>query len=270
MRQRYFQKQSYNEPAAFTLIEILTVLTLSAMIMASTLLIYGRVRTSSAAIEARLDKDRLAQELLQKIAEDIDRLAAPGFDSVVNIANKTANTYNSGRLLIESRYYDSANKPQIFERIIWQSSYDPMNDSLILYRAHTGLNLEDKIVDVQRDGQSKEELFVPACPGLTRFSLEVIGGGQAQPLSQWVSSKLPNAVRIGVSFAPLEQMPDGSYILPEDKIFYRTVAVDRTRTIAYKFVPRNFDLQTDPNAIAEPNSLSGFQNSLTRSKQTEQ
>ena len=269
MRQGYFQNQ-LRITKAFTLIELVTVLTLSAMIMASVLLIYGRVRAGVAAVEQRLDKDRLGQELLQKIAEDIDRLAAPGFDSTVNFANKTVNAYNIARLVIENSYYNRLNKPEIFERVIWQSSYDLTDDSLILYRAHTGLNLEDKIVDVQRDGQGKEELFVPVCPGLTHFSIEVVQESQAKPAPQWTANTLPPALRIGISFAPLEKMPDGSYILPEEKIVYRTVAVDRTRTIAYKFVSRKLDLsETEPNMPGEPNSLSDFDNPLLRSMPTE-
>jgi prepilin-type N-terminal cleavage/methylation domain-containing protein len=256
-----FQLKQFNSPrqAGFSLVEILVVLTLSAMILASTMMIYGRVRTSAAAVNARLDRYGLPEEILQKIAEDIDRLASPGFDAVITIRNKLENGYNSAQLVIENRYYGNGTPPApgIYERVVWQTSYIPEEDRLTLYRFHGGLNLEDKLVSgVQTDeDRQKLEVFVPVCPGLTHFYIGALDGGE-EPLPNWTNQKMPNGMILGISFAPLVQLQDGSYYLPEETIVWRTTAVDRTRQIAYKFVAKTFD-NADPNSVskkADPNT----------------
>jgi prepilin-type N-terminal cleavage/methylation domain-containing protein len=250
-----FQLKQFNSPrqAGFSLVEILVVLTLSAMILASTMMIYGRVRTSAAAVNARLDRYGLPEEILQKIAEDIDRLASPGFDAVITIRNKLENGYNSAQLVIENRYYGNGTPPApgIYERVVWQTSYIPEEDRLTLYRFHGGLNLEDKLVSgVQTDeDRQKLEVFVPVCPGLTHFYIGALDGGE-EPLPNWTNQKMPNGMILGISFAPLVQLQDGSYYLPEETIVWRTTAVDRTRQIAYKFVAKTFD-NADPNSVSE-------------------
>lgn len=73
---------------AFSLIETVTVLTIAAMIMIAALGIYNRVKTAAAAINQTLDENVLPTEILQRIAEDLDRLATPGFDTTISIENK--------------------------------------------------------------------------------------------------------------------------------------------------------------------------------------
>jgi prepilin-type N-terminal cleavage/methylation domain-containing protein len=239
----------------FSLIEILTVLTLSAMILIATILIYNRVRNSAAAITARLDKQGLPDEILQKIAEDIDRLASPGFDATVSIRNKSDTGYDSAQLIIESRYYGNSEPPQanIYERVVWQSMYDPLLGQMILYRSHGGLNLEDKIVDNVRSGEDKPELFVPVCPGLTYFGVFALTDAN-EPAPLWQKQTMPYGILLGLSLEPMVQLADGSFVLPEENIVYRAVAVDRTRSISYKFTPKLLD-QNEPNSPGknEPN-----------------
>lgn len=250
-----FQLKQFNSSrqTGFSLVEILVVLTLSAMILASTMMIYGRVRTSAAAVNARLDRYGLPEEILQKIAEDIDRLASPGFDAVITIRNKLENGYNSAQLVIENRYYGNGTPPApgVYERVVWQTSYIPEEDRLTLYRFHGGLNLEDKLVSgVQTDeDRQKLEVFVPVCPGLTHFYIGALSGAE-EPAPNWMNQKMPNGIVLGISFAPLVQLQDGSYYLPEETIIWRTAAVDRTRQIAYKFVAQTFD-NADPNSVSE-------------------
>jgi hypothetical protein len=237
---------------AFSLIEILTVLTLSAMILASVILIYNRVRNSAVAITTRLNKQGLPDELLQKIAEDIDRLAAPGFDASIIIRNKVDSGYNSAQLVIENRYYGSSQPPtaNIYERVVWQSNYDPFLGQMILYRSHSGLNLEDKLVDNVHSGEDKPELFVPVCSGLTYFGIFALTGNETEdqePAPSWQKQTMPNGILLGLSLEPMTQLEDGSFALPEGGIVYRAVAVDRTRSISYKFTPKLAD-PNDPNS----------------------
>jgi type II secretory pathway pseudopilin PulG len=89
--------------SAFTLIETIVVLMLAALVLMAVLGIYNRVRASAVTIVDRLEQNRLQTEILQKIAEDIDRLAAPGFDATINFQNKLNNGYHSARLILESQ-----------------------------------------------------------------------------------------------------------------------------------------------------------------------
>lgn len=253
------QKRITNNPVrgAFSLVETLVVITISSMLIVAALQIYQRVRGDAAAVSDKLTENQLAVEILQRIAEDCDRLAAPGFDAQVMVQNKTDHGYRSGRLLVMNKYYQRAEPPRqdIYEQVIWQSDYDPDTDSLLLYRAHSGLNFEDKILDASR---KKEELglFIPVAEGLTCFEVQAVSN--QTPAAVWTQLQLPQGLRIGISFWPPEPLEDGAVGVPEDKIVYRTIAVDRTRAIAYQFESRVFDvndfLPADPNDGLLPNT----------------
>lgn len=241
----------------FSLVELLTVLVLSAMILSATILIFGRVRASAAAIDATLNQYGLPEEILQKIAEDIDRLASPGFDATISLQNKIDNGYNSAQLVIENKYYGSGTSPKadVYERVVWQSRYDPETDRLILYRAHSGVNLEDNVVNklvldpATEEGKLEQymsQAFVPICTGLTHFYIGALTGAE-EPQVAWTDTKMPSGILLSVSFTPLVQLEDGSFYLPEQSVAFRAVAIDRTRAITYKFVPKTF--------TAEPNEL---------------
>jgi len=234
------QPEARSVPRAFTLVETLVVVALASMILVSVVSVFNRTRTDAAVITEKLDENRLANEVLQRIAEDIDRLAAPGFDAVVQINNKTDNGFFSARLIIDNKYYDSANPPKarIYERVIWVSTYDAFEDSLLLYRMHDGLNVEDKILDENKE-PAELSMFIPMASGITYFEMQAM---ENQKLIQnWTQPKLPKGIRISISFAPMEQDLDGHWSVPEDKILHRTVAIDRTRAITYKFKPKIFD-----------------------------
>jgi hypothetical protein len=238
----------------------LTVLILSVMILMATILIYGRVRGSVETISARLEKQAIPDEILQKIAEDIDRLAAPGFDSTISIQNKIDTGYNSARLVIENRYYGNGEPPQAntYEQVVWQSMYDPMLDQMTLYRCHSGLNLEDALVDNMRSGDKNSEVFVPVCTGLTYFSINAMSDAN-EMTPQWQKQTMPTGILLKLSLESMVQMDDGSFMLPEESIVSRAVAVDRTRPIRYtlnaKLTEENDPNKTgnDPNKSASNN-----------------
>lgn len=235
--------------SAFSLVETITVLVITAMIMISAIGIYSRIRDAAADINQKLDVDELPMEILQRIAEDIDRLAAPGFDTTISIRNKIQQGYNICQLTIQNRIYDKDNKPQIFEKIIWQTYNDPAEEGLSLYRLHTGLNLEGNVDFEFRDfALQNEDLYVRLCTGINYFKVQV--PIEDELVDNWTSKRLPNAVTVTVSFAePFENISGELEIYEEDMVI-RTIAVDRTRTIKYKFVPKDFS-EYDPNNIDE-------------------
>jgi type II secretory pathway pseudopilin PulG len=243
-------------PAGFTLIETLTVLTITAMLVIATMSVYSSVRNSVAKIDGTLDQGELPREILQRIAEDLDRLARPGFDTSVIVRNKLKNGYNISQLIIENRYFgdETPNKPQVAERITWQSDFDPYTSTLILYRAHSGIRLEDGLVDRdQLDKQQKGiEQFVPLATGITHFEL-LIPSGEVL-VREWGQPDLPKAIRVLLSFGAPVQTETGDWIIPEQDLFVRTIAINRTRPISYQFVKKDFDLSgldsADPNEVA--------------------
>jgi type II secretory pathway component PulJ len=243
----------------FTLVETLVVLTLAATILTAVLGIYQQVRASAAAITGRLEQNRLTAEILQKIAEDIDRLAAPGFEATINFRNKLDSGYRSAQLILENSYYGNNNRKLTYERIIWQTSYDAYSDSLILYRMHDGINVEDKVIEKNPEESSGAGLFIPVAAGVTLFELKAQQGETV--LGAWTGAALPKAVRVGLSFDPPQQLEDGSIGVPEAFVSDRTIAVDRTRMIPYQFQKKTFDVpeDEDPNALpkdsADPNEL---------------
>jgi len=242
---------------AFTLIETIVVLMLAVLVLMAVLGIYNRVRASAGTIMGRLQQNRLQTEILQKIAEDIDRLAAPGFDATINFQNKLDNGYHSSRLILENSYYGNGNRKDTYERVEWISDYDPDRDALILYRKHTGLNAEDKLFGQAADPASDKEQYISVAEWVTLFEVKAQQGETI--LGAWTSQTLPKAVRVGLSFAPLQELADGSIGVPDEQIFYRTIAIDRTRLIPYQFVKKKFDLpEEDPNDLlesTEPNEL---------------
>lgn len=244
---------------AFTLVETLIVLMLAAVIVTAVLGIYQQVRAAAVTILARMEQNRLQTEILQKIAEDIDRLAAPGFDAVIRFRSKLDNGCRSSQLVLENSYYGSTNQKQTYERIIWQTSYDPQSKTLIMYRMHDGLNVEDKVLEKDAASSPSAGLYIPVAAGVTYFDVQAQQGENI--LGAWLSDTLPKGVRVGISFAPLQQLADGSIGVPEETILYRTIAIDRTRAIPYEFIKKKLELplEQDPNELlseSDPNAVS--------------
>lgn len=227
--------------AAFTFIETLTAVLLTGLLLTALLALFSQLRRGMARLAEPMQQDRLAYEILQKIAEDIDRIAAPGFEAGLQFRNKFDNGLNSAQLLVENKYYGSAIPPtaEIFDRVIWQTQYDPFTKSLILYRLHEGLNLEDKIIEQTAARSPSLGMFIPVTDGLTHFEVVIVDGQTT--LFQWTNPTLPTSIRIGISFAPPAPLPDGRVAVPTEAIIYRTVAIDRTRVIPYEFIAKPLD-----------------------------
>jgi len=237
-----------------TLLEMMVVVAMTGLIVTATLAVYQRMRGTATRLIGSMEQSQLEDEVLQKIAEDIDRLAAPGFEATINFRNKLNNGYISARLILENSYYGNNSRKKTFERIIWQTWYSPQDDVLYLYRMHDGLNVEDKVLEKNPEDSPSAGLFIPVARGVTFFELRAQQGETI--LSAWTSEKLPRAVRVGISFAPLQELADGSIGVPDEDITYRTIAIDRTRMIPYQFIKRDLDLGLLDEQQQDPNDLS--------------
>jgi len=204
-------KRKLANRGGFSLIEIISVTVISSMLLICAVGIFNRLQSATEAMNEKLDKQDIADEILQRIAEDLDRLAVPGFDTQLTVNNKTENGFNKTQLIIENKIYDKKNKPITFEKIVWQSEYDIMEEMPILYRYHGGLCLEDKILDGELQGEQADgtELYIPVAWGMTHFQIE-IPKEDSEPLTQWSQKKLPTSVAIKISFAEATEDFEGT------------------------------------------------------------
>lgn len=240
-------KQAIKKIRGFTLAEALAALIISVMIMITAVGIYMGVRRAEVSINQRLQSGFLAMEVLQRIAEDIDRTAISGADITMTINNKTEEgAYKSAKLVIENKIYDKDNKPQVFEKIVWQSKFDPDANGLVIYRSHSGYTLEDKMLDAPKEKYEAEK-YIPICDGVTIFEVQAVSDGNTI-VGDWQKPELPPAVKISLSFASMQQDLLGGLAVPEDLIKSRTIAVDRFRTMSYQFIAIDFNDMNDVNS----------------------
>jgi hypothetical protein len=221
---------TFGAKTAFSLAEVIVAMTIGAMVLVAVLSIYNRAETSSAAIMRKLDSSRLPYEVLQRIVEDLDKTVSPGADTKLTIENKFENGFSTARLTILKTIYNNKNEKQTFERIVWQANYDNDANSLVLYRSHSGISLEDKLLDERKEDWERE-LFVPVCAGVTFFKIQVPVGETFQ--DNWTSDSLPPGIVVTVSFAEPFKTLTGIWGVPEDEKIIRNIAVDRTRDIRF-------------------------------------
>ncbi|HBG77814.1 MAG TPA: hypothetical protein DDW84_03040 [Phycisphaerales bacterium] len=238
-------KKTNSDYRGFTLAEALAALVISVMIMITAVGIYMGVRRAEVSINRRLQSGFLAMEVLQRIAEDIDRVAIGGSDITMTINNRLDSGYKSSKLVIENKIYDKDNKPQVFEKIVWQSRFDPDANGLIIYRSHSGYTLEDKMLDEPKEKYEAEK-YIPICQGATVFQVQAVSDGNTI-VGDWQNPQLPPAVKISLSFDALQQDLLGNQAVPEELVKSRTIAVDRFRTTAYQFIAIDFNDMNDVN-----------------------
>ena len=223
-------------PRGFSLAEMLAALTIGAMVTVAVLGIYHRAENSVATVTRRLDSSRLPGEVLQRIAEDLDNIISSSSDATITIENKFENVASTmlvpaAKLTITQTIQDNRDREQKFQEIIWQSSYDFESaiNSLILYRSYSGLNMEDKVLDMNKDDRVWE-LFVHICSGITFFKISVLAG--KDPIEKWNGPPPPGIV-VTISFAEPYKKADGTFDVLDEEKLTRTIAIDRTRKIRF-------------------------------------
>jgi prepilin-type N-terminal cleavage/methylation domain-containing protein len=218
----------------FSLGEMLAALVIGAMVLAAVLTIYSRADRSAAAILYRLDSSRLASEVIQRIAEDLDRAVSLGSDAKITVDNRFDSGFAKAQLTIRRTISDSQNEEQTFEEIIWQAAYDYDSTipGLVLYRSHAGIDVEDKLLDEQRETWEKNYPFVPICRGVTLFRVEIPQGESF--LDKWASPSLPPGIKVTISFAEPFQTVTGALEVPDADKVSRTIAIDRTRMLTFE------------------------------------
>jgi len=221
----------------FSLAEVLATVVIASMVLIAVLTVYRRVEDSALAVNRNLDDARIPTEVLQRIAEDLDKIIATGPDSRLTIESRYEKGLAKSRLTITRMFTDKDAQEQLLDEITWQAVYDIERDNgtMILYRGHTGLSYEDKLLDSQRSEWEADYSMIPLCAGLTYFKVEVPQGSLAQ--DQWDNPTLPPGVRVTLSFAEPFETVLGTYDVLDSQKYTRTIAVDRTRAIRFELAP---------------------------------
>jgi len=253
-RAKYNMKKTFSTsaaPSGFSLAEVLTALVIGSMVLVCVLGIYGRAERSAAAVTRKLDSSRLPAEILQRIAEDLDGIISTGSDTKIAIENKFEHGFPTARLTITKTFYDRRDKEQIFEKIVWQSKYDLESniDGMVIYRSHSGINAEDKLLDKKKDDWERE-LFVPICTGVTFFKIRATWG-QAF-LDRWLSSSMPGGIEVTISFAEPVKKVDGTLDVPDEEKITQTIAIDRTRKIRFAIKKKEYDEEEGMTRVEVP------------------
>lgn len=266
--------------------EVIPAMIIATLISVVAIRIYVSANSTARSIDVFLLKNGEQADIMQRIAEDIDKIATEGTGATINLQNKFSDGRNICRLIIESKYFDNAQRAQVFEKVTWQSQYDVDANGIVLYRAHSGVLSEDKVI-ADFDGQFTEwkdrELFVPVVRGLSFFKIQIPPAekfegldknkedtivkkpvSQAKPTEKWTDRKLPVALEIVLSFASEQKDAAGSYYIEDEDKVSRTVVVDRIRKIPYRFVRVEYVIDdandsndiTDANEIDDVNSVS--------------
>ncbi|MHC4075627.1 MAG: PilW family protein [Planctomycetota bacterium] len=220
----------------FSLAEMLVALTIGAMILVAVLTIYNRTETAAAAIISKIDSSRLPAEILQRIAEDLDRVSF-STNTKITAENKLSGLYPAAKLEILKSIYNDKNKKITFERIVWVASSEADGDGMVLYRSHSGLAGEDKLLDAKKEDWQRE-LFVPICNGLTYFKIQIPQPEGKEPLERWTSDKLPNGVLVTISFEAPHKTLSGVFEVADEDKMNRMIAIDRTRKINFNFLKK--------------------------------
>ena len=221
----------------FSLAELLAAMTIAAMVLVAVLGIYSRAENSAEAVTTKLNSSQLPSEVLQRIAEDLDKIIAFEADTKITIENKFEKGLPTARLTIQKSINNSLNQEQIFEKIVWQTDfdYDAGSNSLVLYRSHSGMAVEDKLLDKQRQSWEQNYPLVPICRGVTFFKIQVPRGENF--LDKWSSTSLPPGITVTISFAEPFKTVRGTLDVPDEEKITRTIAIDRTRKIRFQLAP---------------------------------
>lgn len=242
----------------FSLAEVLAALTIGSLILVAVLGIYNRAERSAEAIRRRVEAVSMPSEVLQRIAEDIDRTTSSGSDVKVTIENKMeSHGYSSAKMTLSRYYYGKKDKQETFEEIIWQSYYDYDTDvnGMVLYRSHSGIAVEDKLLDEDRDSWESLYPFVPMCNGVSLFKIQVPDGNDF--LDTWKKDSLPVGVVVSVSFAEPFKAISGEWEVYDDEKHVRTIALNRTKNMAFTIDEIEYDVNDldDINDVNDANSV---------------
>ncbi len=231
MRKRFRQ---FGDRSGWTLGEMLVALVIGAMVLVAVLTVYGRANHAAQAILGRIESPAVGTEVLQLLAEDLDRVMSGEQGFTLEIKSGLDNGFARAQLVMRRTMRDSKNAEKVFEEITWRAGYDydGVTPGLVIYRGHEGIDLEDKLLDPKREAWENSYPLVPLCRGVTVFRLE-IPKGEDEFVDQWTEPTLPPGVRVTISFAQPHETVRGTWDVYDEEKIIRTIAIDKTRKIKF-------------------------------------
>jgi hypothetical protein len=197
----------------------------------------------------------VALEVLQRIAEDIDRLTVADERVKLTFENKTNEGFQVAQLVIRKSFYNRENQEDDFEKIIWRAGfdYDSEVNGLVLYRSHSGIISEDRLLHGQKE-RYERELFIPFCEGVTYFNIQAVEGETR--IDNWKSErKLPTGIAVTISFAEPFKTVSGLWDVYEEDMITRVIAVNRTRKIPFYMKDIVVEKEDDSNNVNDVNDV---------------
>ncbi|MBN1360775.1 MAG: hypothetical protein JW993_09295 [Sedimentisphaerales bacterium] len=243
--------------SGYSLGEMLAALVIGAMVLTSVLSIYGRANQASEAVARKIDSPALATEVVQLIAQDMDRLVGSS-NTAIELKNGYDNGFARAELVLRRTFHNAQNQEQTLDEIIWRAGYDYEGGvpGLVLYRSFSGMAPEDKLLDSRRDPVEKNYPFVPICRGVTFFRIEVTNGERTT--DAWSGSALPPGLKVSLSFSQPHETIRGTLDVDEEDKTIRSIAIDRTRTIRFSVAPAPTDSdapESNTNNAPRPRQL---------------
>ena len=217
----------------YSLAEMIAVLVILAMVLTAVLSVYTRANRAAGSVLERIEAPVLPMEVLQLIARDLERVM--GDDNVrIQVRNGFDNGFVTAEMTLRRTVEDIHKQEQLVEEIVWRAAYDydSATPGLIVYRSYEGIGQEDKLLDQKRESLESNYPLIPICRGVTFFQIEIPKGEGL--LDRWTDTSLPGGVKVTLSFANPYETVRGTLDVLEQEKTSRTIAIDKTRTIAFK------------------------------------
>ncbi|AQQ09380.1 Type II secretory pathway, component PulJ [Sedimentisphaera cyanobacteriorum] len=224
-----------------TLLELLAALAVTSIILITMVTLLYASQNTLKTINTELDASTRSQEILQKIAEDINEFAAEGENVTFKLESKNTPEGLLYRFEMTNYFNTTSNQKDVFKKVVWQSDFDVMLGTFVIYRSRSGMQLEDSVVSTEQKQNPEREIYVPVTTGATYFSLQAYDNDKL--LDEWKDDDMPGAMFIGVSFDPPVELITGEVVVPEEDRFYRTVSVSRARNYDFKFVEKDLEAE---------------------------
>ena len=216
--------------AGFSLAEILATMIIGSMVLIAVLTIYNRVEHTAVALTRTLNNSREPDEVLQLIAEDLDKIINTDSETSMTLVNRYTDNYSTALILVRTTYKDATDKEQQYEEIIWQCTNQADANDMVLYRSYDGIVPEDRLLDRNKD-EKERSAFVPICNGVTYFTLQILTG-KDEPMLAWPNG-VPLGIIVTISFAKPYQDADGHFEVLDNEKYSRTIAFDKSRKIKF-------------------------------------
>ncbi len=260
------KRKSRSSQKGFSLGEMLAVVIIGAMILTAILSVYSRANQAANAVLTKIESPTLASEVLQLIANDMDRTLGAD-DVVVQIRNGFDNGFARAELVLRRMYHDKENKEQVLEEITWRAAYDNEghHPGLILYRSREGMGREDKLLEDQRKDWEENYPFVPVCRGATFFQIQAYKGDDL--VDAWPLSAAPAGVKVTIAFAEPYETVRGTREVPDEDKISRTLVINAMRKVKFAIDASEDSNSADvnePTAEAEPAAQDEIQTTLQR------